>query len=116
MRISDWSSDVCSSDLIDGHRRAKIFSPAYNYAFLPRAVFCGATYSNARVVKLVDAGDSKSPAARRAGSIPAPGTSLKYSALPHYRGINIHQTRLITPFEAAQPSVLAPLEIGRAHV
>src|SRR3546814_20748346 len=78
MRISDWSSDVCSSDLIDGHRRAKIFSPAYNYAFLPRAVFCGATYSNARVVKLVDAGDSKSPAARRAGSIPAPGTSLKY--------------------------------------
>jgi hypothetical protein len=25
-------------------------------------------------VKLVDAGDSKSPAARRAGSIPAPGT------------------------------------------
>jgi hypothetical protein len=26
----------------------------------------------ARVVKLVDAGDSKSPAARRAGSIPAP--------------------------------------------
>lgn len=30
----------------------------------------------ARVVKLVDAGDSKSPAARRAGSIPAPGTTL----------------------------------------
>ena len=29
----------------------------------------------ARVVKLVDAGDSKSPAARRAGSIPAPGTT-----------------------------------------
>src|SRR5471030_655103 len=32
----------------------------------------------ARVVKLVDAGDSKSPAARRAGSIPAPGTTEKY--------------------------------------
>ena len=31
--------------------------------------------SSARVVKLVDAGDSKSPAARRAGSIPAPGTT-----------------------------------------
>ena len=30
----------------------------------------------ARVVKLVDAGDSKSPAARRAGSIPASGTSI----------------------------------------
>jgi hypothetical protein len=33
-----------------------------------------ALISRARVVKLVDAGDSKSPAARRAGSIPAPGT------------------------------------------
>jgi hypothetical protein len=32
---------------------------------------------SARVVKLVDAGDSKSPAARRAGSIPAPGTTHK---------------------------------------
>ena len=31
---------------------------------------------SARVVKLVDAGDSKSPAARRAGSIPAPGTTI----------------------------------------
>ncbi len=31
---------------------------------------------SARVVKLVDAGDSKSPAARRAGSIPAPGTTV----------------------------------------
>ena len=29
------------------------------------------------MVKLVDAGDSKSPAARRAGSIPAPGTTDK---------------------------------------
>jgi hypothetical protein len=31
----------------------------------------------AEVVKLVDAGDSKSPAARRAGSIPAFGTTIK---------------------------------------
>jgi hypothetical protein len=30
------------------------------------------------VVKLVDAGDSKSPAARRAGSIPALGTNLSH--------------------------------------
>jgi hypothetical protein len=34
---------------------------------------------SARVVKLVDAGDSKSPAARRAGSIPAPGTTVQES-------------------------------------
>ena len=33
-------------------------------------------FSPARVAELVDAGDSKSPAARRAGSIPASGTSL----------------------------------------
>ena len=38
------------------------------------AVLAQATAKSARVVKLVDAGDSKSPAARRAGSIPAPGT------------------------------------------
>src|SRR5690606_25042683 len=40
--------------------------------FPPRVALCDRTV--ARVVKLVDAGDSKSPAARRAGSIPAPGT------------------------------------------
>ena len=34
------------------------------------------TVINAQVVKLVDAGDSKSPAARRAGSIPALGTRI----------------------------------------
>jgi len=33
--------------------------------------------NTARVVKLVDSGDSKSPAARRAGSSPAPGTTDK---------------------------------------
>src|SRR5690606_31825746 len=48
--------------------------------FLPR-VALGDAYP-ARVVKLVDAGDSKSPAARRAGSIPAPGTILKVRLFP----------------------------------
>ncbi len=38
------------------------------------AIIPGFLLRVARVVKLVDAGDSKSPAARRAGSIPAPGT------------------------------------------
>ena len=37
--------------------------------------------SAARVVKLVDAGDSKSPAARRAGSSPALGTNLSSIAM-----------------------------------
>ena len=36
----------------------------------------------ARVVELVDARDSKSRAARRAGSIPAPGTSSFFLANP----------------------------------
>ena len=44
---------------------------------LPHNVFYVVHPREARVVKLVDAGDSKSPAARRAGSIPAPGTTLK---------------------------------------
>jgi hypothetical protein len=34
---------------------------------------------NARVAELVDALDSKSCAARRAGSIPAPGTEIRVS-------------------------------------
>ena len=34
-------------------------------------------FRSARVVELVDARDSKSRAERRAGSIPAPGTTLK---------------------------------------
>src|SRR5690554_5963375 len=38
----------------------------------------------ARVVELVDAGDSKSPAARRAGSSPASGTTIAESPPRHY--------------------------------
>ncbi len=44
------------------------------------AIICVFT-NTARVVKLVDSGDSKSPAARRAGSSPAPGTTLKIKHL-----------------------------------
>jgi hypothetical protein len=44
------------------------------------AIICVFT-NTARVVKLVDSGDSKSPAARRAGSSPAPGTILKIKHL-----------------------------------
>jgi hypothetical protein len=71
-------------------------------------VFCGATCSIARVVKLVDAGDSKSPAARRAGSIPAPGTigtsidvngrlffCLKPFIHAVFKGLTIHLGQLI---------------------
>jgi hypothetical protein len=45
----------------------------------------GAATSSAQVVKLVDAGDSKSPAARRAGSIPALGTKFSSSKFPPSR-------------------------------
>ena len=51
----------------------KIFITSYNARLRSKAP--RARSPKARVVKLVDAGDSKSPAARRAGSIPAPGTS-----------------------------------------
>ena len=52
----------------------KIFITTYNARLRSKAP--RARSPKARVVKLVDAGDSKSPAARRAGSIPAPGTSI----------------------------------------
>ena len=38
------------------------------------------------MVKLVDSGDSKSPAARRAGSSPAPGTTDKAALFFEQRG------------------------------
>jgi hypothetical protein len=69
---------------------------------------------SARVVKLVDAGDSKSPAARRAGSIPAPGTTLYshcflymiFRLYPIMRGMSIHYTQLITPFRPNRAKAL----------
>ena len=58
--------------LVGEARRYRIIA-----SLLHAPVFCYRGDPPARVVKLVDAGDSKSPAARRAGSIPAPGTTLK---------------------------------------
>src|SRR5690606_3859385 len=52
------------------------------------ATSCFLQHVLARVVELVDAGDSKSPAARRAGSSPASGTTIaespprRFSATP----------------------------------
>jgi hypothetical protein len=47
-------------------------------------VLSGMRKKIARVMKLVDVGDSKSPAARRAGSSPAPGTtSLQCQLVPY---------------------------------
>ena len=46
-------------------------------------LFCKQAPNTARVVKLVDAGDSKSPAARRAGSSPAPGTTSRSAKVHH---------------------------------
>ena len=45
----------------------------------------GLSFCVARVVELVDARDSKSRAARRAGSIPAPGTTDKAGRLKTFR-------------------------------
>ena len=71
----------------------------------------------ARVVKLVDAGDSKSPAARRAGSIPftrstltfqgLPSNAKERQALPRKRGNGIHHTRCITPSQPHRAKTLS---------
>ena len=64
---------LCLSLRIPKYRLArKIFITTYNARLRSKAP--RARSPKARVVKLVDAGDSKPPAARRAGSIPAPGT------------------------------------------
>jgi hypothetical protein len=55
--------------------RLDINLPSVVFKTSPKLCHNIALLSRARVVKLVDAGDSKSPAARRAGSIPAPGTT-----------------------------------------
>ena len=83
MRVAYWVF-ACRADGIWGeltffkkqHTIAVFASPAVSHQTARDLL--------ARVVKLVDAGDSKSPAARRAGSIPAPGTIIKsntYSVL-----------------------------------
>ena len=58
------------------------------------------TSSLAQVAKLVDAGDSKSPAARCVGSSPTLGTKLKkpldsvkrFFAIPHLQNLLLTQT------------------------
>ena len=69
-------------------------------------------HEQAQVVKLVDAGDSKSPAARRAGSIPAPGTIVYirlFAEAPFYftrQASCIHCVRHC-PFARGNPLCLA---------
>jgi hypothetical protein len=58
-----------------GCRLARRGDFGHNLRLPPRATPCAHVARQAQVVKLVDAGDSKSPAARRAGSIPALGTT-----------------------------------------
>src|SRR3546814_8777453 len=38
MRISDWSSDVCSSDLLVDRRAGRRLQPLFRYAIAPRGV------------------------------------------------------------------------------
>ncbi len=59
----------------DGHHEEWCVYLPEPVTLLPATGFCAIIENPiAQVVKLVDAGDSKSPAARRAGSIPALGT------------------------------------------
>src|SRR3546814_12044526 len=87
MRISDWSSDVCSSDLHPHRRRAgavrtggarsraaagrEELTPGRHLPARGRAVY---QESGGPVAELVDARDLKSRAFGRAGSIPAGAT------------------------------------------
>ena len=68
------------------------------------------TSSLAQVAKLVDAGDSKSPAARCVGSSPTLGTKLKkpldsikrFFAIPHLQNLLLTQTETFAKFLSPQ--------------
>ena len=70
------------------------------------------TSSLAQVAKLVDAGDSKSPAARCVGSSPTLGTTLKTQ--PHFRAVFFTSTTVpqrqprSPPLKAYRPIPLIP--------
>jgi hypothetical protein len=78
---------------------------------------------------LVDAGDSKSPAARRAGSIPAPGTINKIKTIQRparmsaricsaffQRGVPLRSSMSATTGSFAAPILALPLPAGGAYV
>ena len=104
---------VLGPDALQGDERSlsdRIFNGwvihSLHCAIIPRCTQCPA-----RVVKLVDAGDSKSPTERCAGSIPAPGTSWYCHNVPQHlknppspwRGGFFFVPRTFTPYDGPLP-------------
>src|SRR3546814_15658869 len=60
MRISDWSSDGCSSDLIHDRRHAELAHPVIDVAAEPHAIVTGTHRTRIRDRKSVVSGKSVS--------------------------------------------------------
>src|SRR3546814_6126183 len=115
MRISDWSSDVCSSDLLDRRYRSGqigkgcLMSQLYLFARIGGADVAVRTEEIEAVVKLTDIS-------------PVPGVP------PHVAGLSALRSRVLTIIDTAalvqgrhaeaQPdsyAIITNIEIGRAQ-
>src|SRR3546814_3221648 len=141
MRISDWSSDVCSSDLVDevtravayaggkGLRRMGAFAPNTPYgrlaveALQASAARYGGTVERATLVP--EQGSDMAGMAREfAGNTSYDAVLLPYSgpglneAVRHLRtaGLEPARTKLLGTAQWNQPSLSQEAQIGRAHV
>src|SRR3546814_18681233 len=111
MRISDWSSDVCSSDLVTAPHNNQPFDPERAYSVPYMWGTTGFTYDSAKVGELEESWKE----------IFEPGDALKnqiamlndetevYNAAAYYVGVN----KCTEDSKDAQ-KILDVLEIGRA--
>src|SRR3546814_8625855 len=107
MRISDWSSDVCSSDLIIDPRHRRAVKKA-----APVGLRCGSLLGDQAAEQGLDGG--KAPSARLANTVANLGGGHR-AVLPkslHHRMLSFAYAFGLTVFAVCH----GHLQIGRAHV
>src|SRR3546814_7974978 len=118
MRISDWSSDVCSSDLINVQIMA--YSAKYASAFygpFRDAVGSGGLLKGDKKTYQMDYGNAEEAIREVALDIAEGADSVMVKpGLPYLDIIRLVQKRFEVPAVAYQVSGEYPLKIGRAHV
>src|SRR3546814_19473233 len=110
MRISDWSSDVCSSDLIDRQVRVDL-DPA---ALQALGVTAGDVSQQLARIQVERAGgkaelDGEQPVIRTDGTIDSANALHDYSiTLPDGRAVRLSDAARLTAAPAASPEVARP--------